>query len=89
MPARVSRSPAGGAAEQLAERRRDSAVVLGAASRSEEELQVPEQQDARLHGAGPLEHRRQLHLGGCRSVSTHAHTVHLHAGNTGNVITGV
>ncbi len=67
--------------EQLAERRLDSAILLGATSRSEQELQVPEQQDARLQGVGPLKHRRQLHLRGCRSVSTHTHTVHLHTGN--------
>lgn len=70
-------SPAGGAAEQLAERRLDPAVLIAAPSRTQQELQVPEQQDAGLQGVCTLKHRTQLHLRGCRSVSTHAHTVHL------------
>lgn len=71
--------PAGGAAEQVAERGRDPAVSLGAPSRSEQQLQVPEQQDAGLQGVGPPERRGQLGLGRGRSVGTQGHTVHLDA----------
>ncbi len=73
-----SQRPGGGTAEQLTERSGDPAVLFGATSRFEQQLQVPEQQDAGLQGISPLKHRAQLHLRGCRSVSTHTHTVHLH-----------
>lgn len=56
----------------------DSGIVLGGPPRSEQELQVPEQQNAGLQAISPLKHRCQLHLRGCRGVGTEAHTVHLH-----------
>lgn len=80
---RRSSSPGGGAVQQLAERRLDPAVLLGRPFVSEQQLQVPEQQDAGPQGVGPLKHRRQLRLGGCGAVGAHAHTVHLDTGNNG------
>lgn len=81
------RAPAGGAADQLAERHHDPAVLLATTSRSEQELQVPEQQHAGLHAVGPSKHRGQLCLTRRRRVRTHTRTVHLQHTHTHTLLT--
>jgi len=73
--------PAGGAAEQAAERGVDSAVLPGVAAATEQQLQVAQQQDARTQRLGTPERRRQLRLRGRRRVGAHGDAVHLHTGN--------